>query len=191
MSDIILYDIGAHTGAFTRNFLKTHKNVISYMFEANPKLFKPKDLSEHYWFNTVLSNLNDNEVSFYYRNGTGDSYYKEIDLTQAYTDPEKYSILKLKTKRLDSFDIPLPDVIKIDTQGSELDILRGCDDILKNCQTIYCEIPAPKKTYNQGAPSYKDYIDFFTQAGFKNQILEKEKFARGELVQYDMIFKKE
>ena len=33
--------------------------------------------------------------------------------------------------------IPFPDLLKIDTQGSEIDILKGGNQILNNCKIIY------------------------------------------------------
>ena len=182
----ILYDIGAYKGSFTRNIIKKNPNIISYMFEANNKLTKPKDLKKHYWFNCVLSSKDNKLVNFYYRGGTGDSYYKETDMTGAYTDPNSYDLQIKKTKHLTEFNIPLPDIIKIDTQGSELDILSDCDEILNYCNTIYTEMPAPNMVYNQGAPTYENYTEFFKKYGFVNFEIKKEHIKRNKVYQYDM-----
>ena len=38
-------------------------------------------------------------------------------------------------------NLKLPNFIKIDTQGSEIDILKGSKNTLKNCNLIYLETP--------------------------------------------------
>jgi len=186
MTKTILYDIGAHKGVFTRNMLKENPETVSYMFEANRGLSKPTDLKDHHWFNCVLSSRDKSVVNFFYRGGTGDSYYKETDMTGVYTNPQSYELQIRDTQHLTDFDIPLPDIIKIDTQGSELDILSDCDEILTNCKVIYTEVPAPGKIYNQGAPSYEEYMDFFRSHGFVNSTIEKEHVKRNKVYQYDM-----
>lgn len=185
----ILYDIGAYKGEFTRQMIRKNPSIISYMFEANTICKKPADLQNHHWFNTVLSRKDVDSVLFYSKNGTGDSYYKETDLTNAYADSTTYQLSRRETKHLSDFDIPLPDIIKIDTQGSELDILSDCKEILNSCNTIYCEIPAKGVVYNYGAPSHEEYIDFFKTYGFYI-IKTSSKYAQGLVVQHDVILKR-
>ena len=55
-------------------------------------------------------------------------------------------------------NIPLPDFIKIDTQGSELDILRGGEKTISNCSLIYLECPIIE--YNMGSPNLSEYIEY-------------------------------
>ena len=49
-----------------------------------------------------------------------------------------------KTSKLDTIikerNYPLPDLIKIDTQGSELDILNGSSEALKNIKYLIVEL---------------------------------------------------
>jgi len=189
----VLYDIGAFDGDFTRNFLKRNPEAKSFMFEANSKRSLPHDLLDHKWFNVVLGE--GKAVPFYYRNGTGDSYYKEIDDTGAYTDSTRYDTLFVTTQKLSSFvesgNIPLPDMIKIDTQGSELDILSGCDEILEHTKYVHCEVPAYGRVYNVGAPSRDEYMEFFSEAGFKHHTVVKDHVKKGVTMQHDIIFLKE
>ena len=56
-----------------------------------------------------------------------------------------------------TFVTHLPDFIKIDTQGSELDILKGGEKTISNCSLIYLECPIIE--YNLGSPNLNDYIN--------------------------------
>jgi len=192
----VVYDIGAFNGDFTKkNKNSFGKDTVFYMFEGNPNKKRPEWVSRNQKWNTVLLSKNDGElVNFFTRNGTGDSYYKETDMTGAYIG-SGYKTLLLSTKRLDTYihekNIPMPDLIKIDTQGAELDILRGCDGILRNCKLVHCEVPAENVEYNQGAPKHHEYLDFFESHGYRYKIKEKDHYSKGVLVQYDYIFMKE
>ena len=187
----IVYDIGAYNGDFTK-ILDGLLSAEFYMFEANPKKNKPKGLGLNCsWYNTVLSNSDDKEITWY-DNATGSSYYIE---NPKYTQVE-YRQMKLKTKRLTTLinekNIPLPDLIKIDTQGSELDILEDCQDILNHCKLIHCEIPAQGVEPYVGTPSYEEYMKFFNDNGFIYSTRIKDHMInRSILVQHDYFFMKE
>ena len=58
----------------------------------------------------------------------------------------------------------IPQLIKIDTQGSELDIVRGASDFIDKVYFLYPECPLTK--YNEGSPSFEEYIDFLKSNGF-------------------------
>lgn len=184
----VVYDIGAHKGDFTKFCEKNIRDVVVHQFEASPN-----KTGSGNWHKVVLSHTDDNEVTFHCNGGTGDSYYKETDQFRK----RNYTPVVLKTKRLDTYvkenTLPLPDFIKIDVQGAELDILKGCDEILNYCKLIHCEVPAENIEYNEGSPSQKEYFDFFDLCGFtlKTKIKDQITIRTNILVQHDYIFSKE
>jgi len=187
----VVYDIGAYNGDFTKK-LNGQLNSQFYMFEASPKKGKPRSLGKNcHWYSAVLSNSDDEEITWY-DNETGSSYYIENpDYARV-----KYHQIKLKTKRLTTLvrenNIPLPDLIKIDTQGSELDILEDCQDILNHCKLVHCEIPAQGVEPYVGTPSYEEYMKFFTDNGFIYNTKIKDHKKDGKiLIQHDCFFMKE
>jgi|SRR6056300_104882 len=186
----VVFDIGAHDGSFTKKHKKLLKNAEFFQFEASPNK-KPKTKNGS-WHSVVLSNQDDLEVKFYFDGGTGDTYYPE---TKEFMK-SKYKTQILKTSRLDTYieknNIPFPDVIKIDTQGSELDILRGCDKILDYCRVIHCEVPALGIEFNEGSPTQEEYFEFFAQQGFLYKVKHKDHIRdRKLIIQHDYIFAKE
>jgi len=186
----VVYDIGAYKGVFTKR-LNAILSSEFYMFEASPHNSKPKGLKHCHWFNAVLSNVDNKEITWY-DNETGSSYYIE---NPNYATV-KYQEIKLKTKKLSTLqkenNIPYPDLIKIDTQGSELDILQDCADILDHCKLIHCEIPAQGVEPYIGTPSYEEYMDFFHQNGFIYNIKIKDHMKKRKiLIQHDCFFMKE
>ena len=180
-----IYDIGAHKGDWTREHSEIFKDIEFHMFEANPNLEDP--VNGHSWHNVALSSKNEERI-FYARNSTGDSFYKEQSIYYG----EEAQKLIVKSITLDDYvslkGIKSPDAIKIDTQGSELDILRGAKKCLKNCKLLMMEQPI--LPYNQGAPSFDQYMAMAISNGFIPVGLEEMHIIDGAFVQIDVLFAK-
>ena len=177
-----IYDIGAHKGFWSQEHSRILVTPKFHMFEANPDLKDPQN--GHTWHSVPLSRTTENR-SFYARNGTGDSFYRE----QSIYYNEAIQPITLQTQTLDFYtksnDIPAPDVIKIDTQGSELDILEGAVRSLVSCKVLLIE--APVLSYNKGAPRFDDYIDKVIAIGFVPIGVEEIHVIDGTLIQIDLV----
>jgi len=97
---------------------------------------------------------------------SGESLYREI--TPSFNDDrvikEKVKIYTIDT----TFKEANFDLIKIDTQGSEIDILKGGYNIAKNAKGILLETSVVE--FNKGAPLHDEVVSFMDQYGF----VEKE-----------------
>ena len=82
--------------------------------------------------------------------------------------------------------LPLPDLIKIDTQGSELNILRGSRGILSSVKFVVLECPILE--YNLGAPDINQIIVFMENEGFKPYSIAEFHKNKKILFQLDIIF---
>lgn len=176
----VIYDIGANKGQWRSKASKKFPFARIESFEASSLALK------YNFHHALLSDSNDRVVNWYERQGTGDSYYKE-KYGNAYDgiQPQKRSCCTLDTYVKDK-NLARPDYIKIDVQGSELDVLRGASWVLETCHTIDSELPIIG--YNQGAPNIQQYLDFFENAGFLPfEILNEHKRPFG-IVQIDMRF---
>jgi FkbM family methyltransferase len=188
-------DIGAHVGNFTKELYCKFPKCKIVMVEANPNcephlrlLGKPYEivalLNKEGYANLYVETIN--PVA------TGASLYKEN--TDWYGDG-KYETINVPTKTLDScnyFEGQPIDFIKLDVQGSELDILHGGEQTIKN--TEYVLIEASLAEYNQGAPLMKDIVDKMNEYGFYIlDIVEYHSFPHlygGAIFQLDILFKK-
>lgn len=120
--------------------------------------------------------------------GGGSTFYRET--TAAFTDPveEEKQIVTLDSLNLGSFD-----VIKLDTQGSELDIIRGGEETIKKACLV--QIECSFVDYNEGGCLIDDVIAQMRAYGFR--MLDTFGPACGghwwnyQKVQVDVIFAKE
>lgn len=187
-----IYDIGANVGDWTRKWKLDEPNATFIMFEAN-KDIKPIVSPTDLYLHEVLSDKDGKEVKFYQQDGnvnapTGNSYYKELS---KHFNEDKF--VTLQTRTLDSLrsekKLPLPDMIKLDTQGSEVDVLNGAVESLSQCKIILTE--APVMRYNDGAPTFDQYMDKFKELGFLPSGIEKLAIKKGVFLQIDVVFVRE
>ena len=81
------------------------------------------------------------------------------------------------------------DLLKIDTQGSELDVLKGAGDLLNNTSYIECEVEFVPLYKDQ--PLFQDIEDYLKSYNFKlAKFIRKVKWASDTVVFGDALFEK-
>lgn len=182
----VCYDVGACNGSWTRS---VNTNILPnckfYLFEANQHYLSDLIITGHPFFINVLSNEGREFVDFYPGCNTGDSYYKE---TTTWYDEQKAVRMPCTTldKLITERNLPIPNLLKIDTQGSELDILSASKKILGKTEMILCEMPLIE--YNSGAPNISEYLNFFRDYGYVPVELIQTHYAEGITFQIDFAF---
>ena len=163
----VCYDIGSCVLHWTRHAENVWKNTKVILFDA----FEPcKMLYQGYDYTMgPLSNIDYGQIKFYQHDlhFGGNSYYREVGHPSNIFNENVY--LNKITRTLDSVvkekKYPYPDLIKIDTQGAELDILKGATDVLNNAFIILVECQHIK--YNDGAPLYNETHLYLESIGWK------------------------
>lgn len=163
----VIYDIGSCVLHWTKVARKLWPNATIILFDAfQPAEFLYKGYDYHIG---VLSN-NDNDIVKFYQNEYnpgGNSYYREIGFDDGkYFPKDKY--IEMKTRTLDSIvkerGFPLPDFVKIDVQGSEVDILQGGLETCKNAKRMIVELQHIQ--YNLGAPTSDKSLKIIENMGW-------------------------
>lgn len=184
-----VYDIGAHKGEWSSFYKKTSLKESNFiLFEANED--HKKDLTQKK-FNFFIETLSDEKkvVNFYNNNNSsGDSYFRENSPNHNGLQPQKK-----KTRILDeivfSKNLPLPDLIKIDTQGSEIDILKGAKKTLENCKLVYLECPIIAN-FNNNNLNIFDYLNYLKNLDYIPQEICEIHYYHEYLIQIDILFVK-
>ena len=100
-------------------------------------------------------------------------------------------ILKIKVP-VTTLDTLFPntsfDVIKIDVQGSEIDIINGGLDIIKNCKGILMEVSLEE--YNEGSPTIEFVDEYMSNLNFeKVEIINNLNHPiKHTLIQQDVLY---
>src|SRR5438132_2555991 len=135
-----ILDIGACLGTWTEDALKIYPDAHYFLFEAiNYNALHLFDIDTRItgFYGTLLSDKNQ-EVDWYELCNTGDSVFKELTHHYENCKPQKReaktldSIALENEKLLNSKNI----LMKLDCQGSEINILKGATLILHNVDFI-------------------------------------------------------
>ena len=184
-SDPVFVDVGANIGLITTSILKGVPQVKVYAFEPGPlqASFLQKTIDENRLEDRVSLNVDAlSDVS-----GTQSFFihpsrdYAKDGLRDTGRGEKAHSI-QVTVTTLDSWwetqGRPQMSVVKIDTEGAELFILRGavkCIEVLK--PVFYLEIePSNLKVYPYGA---EDIRAFFESVGYSLETLTGERVSSG------------
>ena len=95
------------------------------------------------------------------KTSTGNSFYLEDTIHFLNVESIEVEVVRLD----DYFREKTFDFIKIDTQGSEYDIVDGARDLIKRCKYLLIEVPFFQ--FNKGAPLANSVIPLISSLGLK------------------------
>lgn len=166
ISPNVIYDIGACVLYWERHARAIWPNSEIYLFDASFHLETLYNNTNQKYELCVLTDTNGKSVKFYEdpMKPSGSSYYKEN--TEFYNETHATERLGYTLDYIvEKNNWPLPNLIKLDVQGAELDILKGATKCLSTCDDIILE--SQHINYNDGAPMVQDVIDFMKSINFK------------------------
>lgn len=186
---VSILDIGANVGQFYNDAKLLFPNAYFYLIEGNDNCEVGLAGLEVDYSIALLSDI-EKEVDFYIRKYeprcTGNSIYRE---NTSFFDDDQIIIERKKTITLNKLlNDKFFDLIKIDVQGSEIDIVKGGLEIFKNAKGVLMEVSLVE--YNKNAPTQDFVINFMSELGFK----EAERIGNvthpitHELIQQDVLF---
>jgi FkbM family methyltransferase len=177
-----ILDIGANVGQFYNEIKTIFPNSYYYLIEGNDSCEVVLETLNVDYSICLLSDY-EKEVDFYVRKNeprcTGNSIYRE---NTSFYDDDQITILKKQTKTLSSIlNNQTFDLIKIDVQGSEVDIIKRAKGVLMEISLV---------EYNQNAPVKEFVYEYMTNLGFIpiENIGNINHPITHELIQQDILF---
>ncbi len=143
-SDLLIFDVGANDGGSIIRFKKIFPNSVVHSFEPNPKLvdlIKKKFNHDHLVINqTALSKESIKRKFYFYESHRISSFYpmeeKSKYKIQRFKNDEETKVSYVETDTIDNYcesnQIDKINILKIDTQGSEAEVLQGSRKLLNN-----------------------------------------------------------
>jgi FkbM family methyltransferase len=188
-----MLDIGAHVGTFTRDFLGVFPGCVPTLIEPNP--FCLEDLGklgfeQHGVAASNEAGFAEMFLSREWLQSTGASLYRE---NTAYFRDEVVVKRQVEKARLDDlFAGRKFDFVKIDTQGSELDVILGGPTILSQADYILVEVSLVE--YNIGGARAEAVFEKLAELGFHcTEVTDFHRLAsvhNGNLLQMDFLFER-
>lgn len=187
-----IFDVGAHRGEWTLALSKyLNQDIKVTMFEPSPHHKANLDAIANqfgYRYLPIALGKSKSLIEFYSTGGTGDSLYEEI----AQQNKQRIVPISIEVETLDNIiensSLVPPDLLKLDCQGSELDILKGGEKALDKVSGIILE--ASILECNKGAPLMGEIVSYLDKKGFFPFSLSEVHNRSGVLNQLDLVFLK-
>ena len=152
----VVFDLGANCGFFSLRILDIYPDAKIYAFEPQHSLVKS--------FNNCINQNQLSDKVEIRQTAVGDTNGKSIFYENR--SPISASLVKEKVSRrsirkkyeidhitVDQFcsdsNISCIDILKIDVEGSEIDVLKGANDIMNTVKVLFIEVHPPFATANQ------------------------------------------
>ncbi|MBT4594339.1 FkbM family methyltransferase [bacterium] len=172
----IVVDIGANVGATSIPLAKKFPNTLFHTFEPHPTVFS--DLKYNVSINRLTNVLTNNSAVSNSENTTLDFYAQKncmnmgLSSTTQNHNIGEFDTIKVANIRLDDFFKTTKDrirIIKIDTQGNELDVLESArETISKHKPVIFFELEDELfETEDKKINVRSRLADFFNENNYK------------------------
>lgn len=204
---ITLVDVGCRGGLPCELYpLKSHINYIGFdADEEECRLLnlEPHDLHARTLYPNFIDEIKGRRDFFIYQSpGESSAFhpderYKNLFRGDSFGEVKTISV---ETISLDEFikqhALPSPDVIKLDTQGTELSILKGAGKCLELASLV--EVEVEFVPLYKGQPLFPEIMNLMADHGFEciflNRVFQQRKaykgLAKGQLIFADAVFAK-
>jgi FkbM family methyltransferase len=165
MKNPVVIDVGAHTGDYSTKVKKENRNAKVFAFEPHSKTYeklKKKGKKDNFYTIHSACGSREGKTTLYDYEEEGTSHASIIGSVINDVHNENKISFEVPITTLDSFtkseDISVVDLLKIDTEGSEIEVIRGARKII-NSGNIRCiqiefnEMNVMSRTF------LKDFVD--------------------------------
>lgn len=180
----VVFDLGANCGFFTLRTLDFFPKAKIYAFEPQLKV------NNKFKQNIKANNLQDrislhkfavaesNSSSTFYENRSPISASLLKEKVSRRTIRKKYPVEIISLNWfIEEFSVPCPDILKIDVEGSELDVLKGSTVLFNQISILFIEVHPPICTADQVG-------DFLHSFGFERS----KRLERLQNKDQDLVF---
>ncbi|MGI0489157.1 FkbM family methyltransferase [Pantanalinema rosaneae CENA516] len=186
----IWIDVGAHLGQTTLPHAQTNSDLAVYAFEPNIKLAAQiADIIPNYIVIPAAISSHDGISHFYLNKDDATSSLLSFDPNglKQWIGSEKLQVKQVTfvpTIRLDTalnqLHIHYLNYLKIDSQGSDFEVIKSAGERLKDIGKIKLEVAITPTQLYAGAHSKDEIIDYLTKQGFILIKAEKQSYDQEE-----------
>ena len=193
----IIYDIGAHIGTWSLlakafipdSIIHAFEPIESHITEFQNRISDIKDINLH---QVALGNQTGNISINITNRSDASSLLEAAELVDEQYGVKKDREQMIKIFTLDDYiitqKIPLPDFIKLDVQGYELEVLKGAQQCINHAKWILCEVSF--YPYYQNQPLFYDIFEHLKNYSYNIYAFGSETPTGSILTQIDVLFKR-
>lgn len=190
-----IFDLGANVGTWTKLAKAIIPDAAVHAFEPIP-LYQDEYLKS----TKALSNIklhkvgvgSENKTEKFNFSGHSSSFLEVSEnLLKMFPNEKKVGEINVEMVRLDDYvakqNIPLPDMMKLDVEGYELEVLKGALKCMANCRYIILEVSFIER--HIGQPLFHEVVYFMGQNDYHVHSFPYRMHLAMPIFQADVLFK--
>lgn len=163
----VVFDVGAHLGQTAFTFLKRNPAALIHCFEPAPANYTYLQSAMVAWKNTTLWKL-----ALSSRAGTALLHLKEVSSTHSLVNSNgSKEVEKVEVQTVDAFcylhDIDKIHFLKIDTEGADLEVLKGAEEMLGQSKIDFIQVETSTRKDVESFISFHEVEMFMGQHGYE------------------------
>jgi FkbM family methyltransferase len=189
---VVLFDVGANIGQTIASFLAMFPDSQIHSFEPSPATFEALRNAYGHDARIHLENLalgdHEGTLPFHVTNdySVNDSLLEPAWDARATVVPVQASTLNryCQQHRVESIDH-----LKIDTQGFDLQVLRGADQLLKEKRVRSLSVELTFSPMYKSQPPYIEVLSFLDAAGYQLLGFYEQTYRHNQLIYANALFR--
>lgn len=192
----VIYDVGAHIGTWSLLAKSCIPNSAIHAFEPiDSHIVKFRESMKGISYATLhqiaLGDRSDRLKINITNRSDSSSLLEPTKLAEEYYGVRKETEQIVRVVPLDEYisknDIPLPDFIKLDVQGYELEVLKGGQKCLFHAKWVLCEVSF--HPFYKDQPLFCDVASFLNDHGYNVYAFGKDTPLGAECAQTEVLFR--
>jgi FkbM family methyltransferase len=166
-----LLDIGANRAEWSSMFLEVYPGAHCYLVEplqeceSHLKKFVSRNKDSRY-FLCAAGSENTETIITIWDDLYGSSLLPNADKNKLQQGKQRVIEVKKVNDLIRDNGIPVPQIVKIDVQGFELEVLKGAGDLLGKTEIFILEVSLFSFDDVPGMPEFYDVVHFMHQKGY-------------------------
>jgi len=192
-SNLLIFDVGANLGESIRSFKSFLPNAVIHAFEPNQASFKILQDNVLSYKNVTTWNLGVGS-----RDYSGSLYCNEYALMSSFRQSDTYGFGKILHEqqvdivKLDNFvkshSLSVPEILKIDVQGFELNVLLGALEMLEKQTISLVHLELTFSPMYLGQDHHLEILSFMYKHNYKLVGIYRQHFQDSLLSWADALF---
>ncbi len=193
----LVLDVGANRGDWTRMAKDVFPEAGFFLIEPQTEMRKSlddlcSDFKDISWIEAGAGSKEGKLVQTIWDDLAGSSFLPDVDENLLQSGKQREVDIVTIDALLESRNLSIPDLVKLDIQGFELEALRGSTSLFGNTELFIMEVSLFSFDDVPGMPIFREVIDFMDERGY--EVYDIPGYLRrpfdGALGQVDLAFAK-